>query len=392
MAEADKYDVVVVGSGPGGYVAAIRAAQLGLKTACVEKEKTFGGTCLNIGCIPSKALLESTAHYAFLTRHAKEFGILCESCKVDFSQFMRKKQEAVSASTAGVEYLFKKNRIDSIIGKARFINPTTLEIDQKQRVEAKNIIVATGSEPITLPFLPIDEKTIVTSTGALRLEKIPKEMIVVGGGVIGVELASVYSRLGTKVTVIEMLDQICTPLDPSISRGFLQILQKQGIAFWLKAKVIEAKQTVLKVEHEGQVKEIGADVILVAVGRRPYTQGLDLEKVNIKLNAHGFLPVDKDFRTSVPSIYGIGDVIDGPMLAHRASEEGMAAAEIIAGGKASVDYASIPNVIYTHPEVATVGLSEQEARTAKLDIMIGTCSSRPTPGLDAQGKQKGRSK
>ena len=393
------YDVAVIGSGPGGYVAAIRAAQLGLKVACIEKEKALGGTCLNIGCIPSKALLEASAHFAFLTHHAKDFGILCDAPHLNLSQMMKKKEEAVKASSSGIDYLFKKNKIDRITGKARLLSPNSLEVvngNEKEQLTAKNIILATGSEPISLPFLPIDEKTVLTSTGALSLEKVPKELVVIGGGVIGVELASVYSRLGAKVTVVEMLNQICTPLDPTLSHLFLQILQRQKITFLLQAKVTEAKkqgeEIVIKVEHEGKVKELKGDAVLVAVGRRPFTEGLGVETLNITLHK-GFVSVDAHFRTSIPSIYAIGDLIDGPMLAHRASEEGVAVAEIIAGKQvAAINYIAIPNVIYTHPEVATVGLTEQEAKEAKLDVMVGICPFRANPRARCAGETEGQVK
>lgn len=389
------FDVAVIGSGPGGYVAAIRAAQLGLKTACIEKEKTLGGTCLNVGCIPSKALLESSYHYTFLTKRAKDFGIYFESPRVDLHQMMRKKHEAVEASTSGIDFLFKKNQIEKIEGKAKFLTPDTLEVTQergKQTIQARHIIIATGSEPISLPFLPIDEKTIITSTGALALEKIPNEMIVIGGGVIGVEIASIYNRLGSKVTIIEMLEQICTPLDTATSHAFLQILKNQGLNFLLKAKAIESKKEgqkiSLKVEHEGKREEISADAILVAIGRKPYTQDLGLEKIGIQLTQKGFLPVDGRFRTIIPSIYAIGDVIEGPMLAHRASEEGVAVAEIIAGHFAQVDYICIPNIIYTHPEVTSIGLTEQEAK-AKFDVSMGKCFFKANARARCVGEKEG---
>lgn len=389
------YDLVVIGSGPGGYVAAIRASQLGLKVACIEKENTLGGTCLNVGCIPSKALLESSSHFSYLTRHAKEFGILCDNPHVDFSQLMKKKQQAIDASTSGIEFLFKKNKITTIHGKAQLITPTTIKVGNDE-ISAKNILLATGSSPVLLPFLSIDEKTVVTSTGALKLETIPPKMVVIGGGVIGVELASVYSRLGSQVTVVEMLDQICTPLDRSTSRMFLQILQKQGITFLMKAKVTEAKkqgsQTALKVEHEDKTLELLADVVLIAVGRKPYTEGLGLENVSLPLTDKGFVSVDKNFRTAIPSIYAIGDVIEGPMLAHRASEEGMVVAELIHGSRSKMDYLCLPNVIYTHPEVASVGLSEDDARLAKIEIFQGICSFKANPRARCAGEMEGQVK
>lgn len=390
-----KYDVVVIGSGPGGYVAAIRCAQLGLKTACVEKEKTLGGTCLNVGCIPSKALLQSSEHYDWIRHESKTHGISCPEVSIDFPQMMIRKEQVVKSLVQGVATLFKKHKIENIQGTARFISANQIEVSSSngsQTIEASSFILATGSEPIPLPFLPFDEKVIVSSTGALRLEKIPKKLTVVGAGVIGVELASVYNRLGTEVTIVEMLDHICPAMDETICKSLLQILKKQGLTFYLGAKVIDGKSkkggVELSVEHGGEKLSLTSDVVMVAIGRRPYSTGLGLQEIGIKLE-RGMVGVDANFKSSIPHIYAIGDLIDGPMLAHKASEEGYAVAEIIAGHSPHVNYLSIPNVIYTHPEVAAVGMTEKEAIDAGLDIVIGTVAFRGNPRARCSGYMEG---
>lgn len=354
----EAYDVVVIGSGPGGYVAAIRAAQLGLKTACIEMEKTLGGTCLNIGCIPSKALLETTQVLSFLKGHGEKMGIEAPTLNINFPAMMKRKDAVVKTITDGVKGLFKKNNVTSIFGKASITGPNAVEVNG-ETIQAKNIILATGSIPIALPNFPFDEKKIVSSTGALTLEKIPTKLVVVGAGVIGVELGSVYARLGSKVTFIEALDTICGNLDPDIHRSLLSLLKKQGLEFHLGTTADAASLA-------------DADVILVAIGRKPNSAGLD--KAGIALTQKGLVIVDESFKTSVPSIYAIGDLIEGPMLAHRASEEGTVCAEIIAGHSASVDYMTIPSIIYTHPEVASLGFTEPEAKEKGLEPFIGICS------------------
>lgn len=396
---AQEYDVVVIGSGPGGYVAAIRASQLGFKTACIEKEKTLGGTCLNVGCIPSKALLQSTEHFAWIQHSASEQGINCTGLSVNFPQMMKRKVDVVQSLTQGVSGLFKRHNVTHIQGTARFISSQTIEISNgnnksaaKQKITAKHFILATGSEPIPLPFLNFDEKLVLSSTGALSLAQIPKKMIVVGGGVIGVELASVYNRLGTEVVIVEMLEGICVAMDDAVSKTLLQVLKKQGISFYLGAKVIESTQDkkgiCLKIEQNGQKLDLSADVVLVAVGRRPYSAGLGLQEIGITMQK-GLVAVDNNFRSSVPNIYAIGDLIEGPMLAHRASEEGCAVAEILAGHKPRLNYMAIPNVIYTHPEVASLGLTEKEARATGADIVIGTASFRGNPRARCAGDMEG---
>lgn len=373
-----KYDVVFIGSGPAGYFGAIRAAQLGLKTACIEKHSRVGGTCLNVGCIPSKTLLSTTEHYEWLKKEAQGQGIICKDMSFDFPSMMKRKEEVVDGLTNGVAGLFKKNQIDSIKGTAQFISPNEIMVGS-EKIEAKNFVISTGSESTPIPFLPFDEKKVLSSTGALALQAVPKKMLVIGAGVIGVELASVYNRLGTEIVIIEMLDKITPMMDAAVSRTLQQILKKQGFTFHLGAKVTKADvkdQVSLEVQTAEGTQTLKGDCVLVAVGRRPYTKDLGLENVNIALDKHGFIQVDKQFRTSVPNIYAIGDVIEGPMLAHKAFREGMVAAEIIAGQSSRINYLSVPNVIYTNPEVAAVGLTEQEAKELGLELKIGTSHFR----------------
>jgi len=377
------FDIAVIGAGPGGYVAAIRAAQLGMKVVCVDKGPALGGSCLNVGCIPSKCLLESSEKYYWLQNSAKEHGINVEA-SLDFSPMMQRKEKVVKGLTDGVANLFKHYKIERITGEASFQSPNKLQVNQ-QIIEAKSIILATGSEPTPLPILPFDEKLILSSTGALALSSIPKTMIVVGAGVIGVELASVYQRLGCQVTLIEMLDYICPGMDAAISKMLLATLKKQGLTFHLSAKVVSAEGTTLKVLLNEQEQTFSADVILVAVGRRPYTTGLKLQEIGVTTTPKGFISVDSNFRTSQPNIYAIGDLIEGPMLAHRASEEGVAVAELLAGLKPHLNYLAIPNVVYTHPEAAAVGMTEKEARDAGLELLMGTSFMRGNPRARCAG-------
>jgi len=337
------YDLVVIGAGPGGYVAAIRAAQLGLKVACIEKRKTLGGTCLNVGCIPSKVLLNDS------------------ECSTDLSKMMSRKTQVISGFTKGIEGLFKKNKVEWILGEAKLKTPHQIEVDGKI-VEAKNIILATGSTPIELPFLPFDEKKILSSTGALSLDKVPKKMLIVGAGVIGCELGSVYQRLGTEVTFIEALDRICPAFDMALSKALLKTLSAQGMVFNLSHKVLKAKDTTLTCQSDKGEIDFSADLILVAIGRKPNSAHLGLEKVGVEIDPKGFVLIDSSFRTSQPHIFAIGDLVEGPMLAHKASEEGVAVAELIGGHRPEVNYLAIPNVAYTHPEVAAVGLTEEEIK------------------------------
>lgn len=391
-----EYDIAIIGSGPGGYVAAIRAAQLGFKTVCIEKEKTLGGTCLNIGCIPSKALLQSSEYYELMQKEAKDHGIGFKDLSFNFPQMMDRKAKVVKSLVDGVASLFKKNNVTRLEGSARLIDSHSLDVANGKgntKVEAENIILATGSEPVPLPFLPFDEKVVVSSTGALEFPSVPKTILVVGAGVIGVELASVYNRLGSKVIVVEMLDRICFPMDLTLSKTLLSVLKKQGIDFYLSAKVTKAQSgqggVTLTVNIDQKDVAMDANVALVAIGRRPYTKGLGLDKVDIKTTKKGFVEVDSNFRTSQPNIYAIGDLVEGPMLAHKASEEGIAAVEIIAGLKPHVNYLAIPSVVYTHPEAASVGFSEEEALASGLELKIGTSFFRGNPRARCGGYTEG---
>ncbi len=393
----EKYDVIVIGSGPGGYVAAIRASQLGLKTACIEKTKELGGTCLNVGCIPSKALLQSSEFYWKIGQEAKTHGIEVVKTDLHFNEMMSRKQKIVASFNDGIGALFKKNKITRYAGTASFSTPTQIQIlgdSSSQEISARYIIIATGSEPIALPFLPFDERRILSSTGALALNQVPKKMLVVGAGIIGVELGSVYSRLGSNVTFVEFLNRICPTLDESLSKELHRVLMAQGMQFHLSSKVVSAnigdKQISLKVQMPDKTEqEMDADVILVCIGRKPYTQGLHLEKAGIETTDKGFIKIDGTFRTNQPHIFSIGDCVDGPMLAHKASEEGIAVAEIIAGHHPKIEYAAIPNVVYTHPEVASVGMTEEEAKAAGIAIKVGTFAFKANSRARCTGEEEG---
>ena len=388
---SELFDVIVIGSGPGGYVAAIRAAQLGFKTACVEKDPYLGGVCLNVGCIPSKALLQSTELYYKMVHHGKEYGIE-GNIELNFAQMMKRKNSIVSGFNTGIASLFKKNKITKIQGTATFTSSETITVAGKE-IRGKNFILATGSEPMPLPFLPFDEKKVISSTGALSLQEIPKKMIVVGAGVIGVELGSVYSRLGTEVHFIEFLDRICPTLDKGLSKALEHSLTKQGLTFALKTKVIQAKindKVDLTIEKpNGGQEQISSDLVLVSIGRMPYTKELGLEAIGIKTDPKGFIPINGSFQTSLPHIFAIGDIVDGPMLAHKASEEGSAVAEILAGMKPHIEYIAIPNVVYTHPEVASVGLTVEQTKEMHISTKIGQfpmkANSRARASSDDEG-------
>ncbi len=399
------YDIAIIGAGPGGYVAALRAAQLGFKVVCIDKRPTLGGTCLNVGCIPSKALLQSTELLLHLQTHAKEMGIECQQLLVHFPQMMERKEKVVNGLVAGVAGLFQRHHIPVIQGEASFIDPHRLRIRQaekegkgekEQEIEASFILIATGSAPIPLPDLPFDEKQIVSSTGALSLPKVPQRLVVIGGGVIGVELASVYRRLGAHITIIEMLDHLCTGLDRSLSQSLLQLLKKQGIELYLSSRVVTAvkqpDEVILTIDRNETLQNLSAEIVLVAIGRTPYTEGLQLEKVGIQKDRKGFIQVDRMFRTAHPHIFAFGDVIPGMMLAHRASAEGVAIIEALKGDHPLVHSLAIPNVIYTYPEVASVGLSEQEARDAGLDCLIGTSFLKGNPRARCSGETDGFAK
>lgn len=382
------YDVIVIGAGPGGYVAAIRAAQLGLKVACVEKRATLGGTCLNVGCIPSKALLHSSEWFWKMQKEGAHHGILTSSLSYDWKIMQTRKEQVVLQLTKGIEGLFKKHKIDRLQGVGCFKGPHELAVGN-EIFKAKSFILATGSEPIALPFLPFDEKKILSSTGALALPSIPKKLLIVGAGIIGVELGSVYKRLGADVVFIEFLDRICPNFDLEISKQLLKIFTAQGMTFHLSHKVVSAKGTCLKAESNGQTTDFEGDAILVAIGRKAYTEGLGLESVHIQKTPKGLIPVDASFRTSQPHIFAIGDVIDGPMLAHKASEEGVAVAELLAGHRPSIDYLAIPNVAYTFPEVASVGLTEEELKAKNIAYKAGKFPFKANSRARCTGEEEG---
>jgi dihydrolipoamide dehydrogenase len=373
---SDSFDVIVIGSGPGGYVCAIRAAQLGLKVACVEKRPTLGGTCLNIGCIPSKALLQSSEEFE-KTRHAlADHGVLVDGVKLDLARMQARKAEVVNANTKGVEFLFRKNKVTWLKGAGRISGPGSVDVDGKT-YSTKNIVIATGSESVPLAGVTVDEKQIVTSTGALELDKVPGHLVVIGGGVIGLELGSVWRRLGAEVTVVEFLDRIVPGMDTEIATAFQRILQKQGIKFRLSTKVTGATVAetgvTLTVEpvKGGAAETIAADVVLLSIGRRPYTEGLGLEAAGVELDDRKRVKVDPHYATNVPGIYAIGDVIAGPMLAHKGEDEGVAVAEILAGQAGHVNYNAIPGVVYTWPEVASVGQTEEELKAGGIAYTVG---------------------
>ena len=375
------YDLIVIGTGPGGYVCAIRAAQLGLKTAVVEKCATFGGTCLNVGCIPSKAMLHASELYEESGHSFAQMGIKIEKLSIDLAALLKYKQGNVESNVKGVDFLFKKNKIEAFHGAGRIAAPGKVEVKaadgKTQTLETKNIVIATGSDVARLPGIDIDEKRVVSSTGALDLAKVPQKLLVVGAGIIGMELGSVWRRLGAEVTVVEFLDHILPGLDSEIARQFQRIQQRQGIAFKLSSKVtgVDTSGKSLKVKVEpvdgGAAETIDADVVLVAIGRVPYTEGLGLEAAGVKKDNRGRVVIDPHFATSVAGIYAIGDAVAGPMLAHKAEEEGVAVAEILAGQAGHVNYGVIPNVVYTVPEIASVGKTEEELKAAGVAYQTG---------------------
>lgn len=375
------YDLIVIGSGPGGYVCAIRAAQLGMKVAVVEKEKTFGGTCLNVGCIPSKAMLHASELFEQAGHAFGKMGIKVGAPALDLPAMLKFKEEGVDGNVKGVSFLFRKNKVETHAGVGRITAPGSVEVKPARgaatTIEGNAVVIATGSDVARLKGITIDEKRIVSSTGALSLSKVPQHLLVVGAGVIGLELGSVWRRLGAEVTVVEFLDRIVPGIDAELARQFQRILEKQGIAFKLTSKVaaIDTKGPMLKAAVEpaagGDASLIEADVALVAIGRVPYTEGLGLETIGLALDNRGRIPVDEHFATVVPGVYAIGDVIAGPMLAHKAEDEGVAIAEILAGKVGHVHYDVIPNVIYTSPEVASVGKTEEELKAANVSYNVG---------------------
>jgi len=396
----ESFDLAIIGTGPGGYVAAIRAAQLGMKVAVVEKRATFGGTCLNVGCIPSKALLQSSHLFEQAGHDLGVHGIVLGPPKLDFAQLMKRKGEVVDATTKGVAFLFRKNKITAFQGTGRIEKAGSVVVlgDDgaiKDTLAAKNILIASGSEVTPLPGVAVDEKKIVSSTGALELAEVPKHLVVVGAGIIGLELGSVWRRLGSEVTVVEFLDRITPGVDDEITKQFQRSLTKQGLKFKLSSKVTKAETTdsgvTLTVEPAkgGAAETLQADIVLVSIGRRPLVEGLGLDKVGVKLTAHGRIAVDAHLQTSVPGIYAIGDVIDGPMLAHKASEDGIACVETIAGQKGHVDWDLVPSVIYTQPEVAWVGKTEEQLKAAGVAYKVGKYPFTADPRSRANGATEG---
>ncbi|MBK7958742.1 MAG: dihydrolipoyl dehydrogenase [Bacteroidetes bacterium] len=392
-----KYDITIIGGGPGGYVAAIRCAQLGMKVALIEKYSTLGGTCLNVGCIPSKALLDSSEHYYKATKEFAEHGINIGKMDIDFSQMIKRKAEVVSQTCAGIDFLMKKNKIDVINGLGSFVDKSTIKVVKDDKTEViistDKTIIATGSKPTKLPFLPIDKERIITSTEALKLKEIPKHLIIIGGGIIGVELGSVYGRLGSKVTVVEYLDRIVPSLDSEVGKEMARLLKKQGFSILTSHKVtgatVKGKDVTVTAEADGKPVEIKGDYCLVAVGRSPYTEGLGLENAGVELDERKRVKTDDHCQTNVPGIYAIGDVVKGAMLAHKAEEEGVYVAEIIAGQKPHINYNLIPGVAYTWPEAAGVGKTEDELKAEGAAYKVGKfpfkASGRARASMDTDG-------
>lgn len=399
MNESDiVYDLAVIGAGPGGYVAAIRAAQLGLKTVCIESRSSLGGTCLNVGCIPSKALLQSSEAYHQMHATAKENGITFDNLSINIKKMMARKNKIVKILTRGIETLFKKNNINHLNGTASFIDKNTLKVksskdDSESIIKANNILIATGSQPIEFPNAPFDGERIISSTEALSLEDVPNELVIVGGGVIGLELGSVWARLGAKITIIEATPTILPNMDKDIIDTMTAVFKKDKFKIhtsaYFKEVVKNSDNLVVIAEKDGEKTEIPCDKLLIAVGRKPYTVGLDLEKVDIKANESGRLDVDENYRTNIPNIYAIGDLIAGPMLAHKAEEEGVSCVEKIAGKAGHVNYETIPGVVYTWPEVAAIGKTEAQCQEKGIEYKIGKfpfmANGRARCGFETRG-------
>jgi dihydrolipoamide dehydrogenase len=388
---SDPFDVIVIGAGPGGYVCAIRASQLGMKVACVEKRATLGGTCLNVGCIPSKALLQSSEEFHHAANALKDHGVLVDSVKLDLARMQARKSEVVSANVKGVEFLFRKNKVTWLKGTGRITEPGKVDVDGTT-YDARHIVIATGSESVPLAGVEVDEKQIVSSTGGLELDKVPRHLVVIGAGYIGLELGSVWRRLGAEVTVVEFLDRIVPTMDGEVAKALERILTRQGMKFRLGTKVTGARKgtdgVTLTIEPAkgGAGAELTADIVLLSIGRRAYTEGIG---AGVELDERGRVKTDGHYATNVPGIYAIGDAIAGPMLAHKAEEEGVALAEIIAGQAGHVNYAAIPGVVYTWPEVASVGQTEEELKTAGVAYKIGkfpfTANGRARAMGDTEG-------
>ncbi len=394
----EQYDLIVIGAGPGGYVAAIRAAELGMKTACVEKDARPGGVCLNVGCIPSKALLESTENYHIAKNRLGEHGIRVEGVSIDLAALMERKQTIVTALVENVRKLMERSGVRLIRGSARLKSAREVEVSAPDSglssYSAKAVLLATGSDPVELPFLPFDDRLVVNSTGALEFESVPERLGIVGGSFIGLELGSVWARMGSRVTVIELLPRIAFTLDGQVGRLLERLLARQGIDFRVKTKVVRAEKSTRNVRlfldtGEGRQEEAVFDKVLVAVGRKPLVRGLGLDELGIRLGPGGFVMVDEDYRTNVPGVYAIGDLIPGPMLAHKASAEGVAAVERLAGLSSEVDYDSIPAVLYTSPEAASVGKSEQELKELGVDYKLAVYPFTGTGRAQCQGETAG---
>ncbi len=392
------FDVVVIGSGPGGYVSAIRCAQLGFSTAIIEKYPTLGGTCLNVGCIPSKALLDSSHHYHDAVSHFKDHGIeISGEIKANIEQMIARKASVVDQNVSGIKYLMDKNKITVLEGVGSFEDATHIKVThggKSETVEAKNVIIATGSKPSTLPFITIDKERIITSTEALKLKEIPKHLIVIGGGVIGLELGQVYLRLGAQVSVVEFMDRIIPGMDAALSKELTKVLKKQGMKFYTshKVKSVENVKGIVTIQADnakGETITLNGDYALVSVGRRPYTDGLAADKAGVKISERGMIEVNEHLQTNVPNIYAIGDVVRGAMLAHKAEEEGVMVAEILAGQKPHIDYNLIPGVVYTWPEVAAVGKTEEQLKEAKTDYKVGNFPMKALGRSRASGDTDG---
>ena len=372
-------DVVILGGGPGGYVAAIRAAQLGHTTVCVEMDKTLGGTCVNVGCIPSKALLSSSEHYEFMTQHAAEHGIGVDGIRLDLAKMLKRKDDVVGQNTKGIEFLFRKNKITWAKGRGALRANNVVEVTAADGTvttyQAKNVIIATGSLPIELPFLKFDEERVLSNTGALKIPEVPKHLIVIGGGVIGLELGSVWRRLGAKVTVVEFMPTILPGMDEAIVKEAEKVFKKQGLVLRTGSKVTGARRegaaVFIDVEKDGATETLEADYVLLSVGRKPSLTGVDASALGLSVGARGEIIVDDQMRTNLPNVYAIGDCIGGKLLAHKAEEEGVVAAEVIAGKRVHMHYRSIPSVVYTWPEIASVGLAEHEVRASGREYKVG---------------------
>jgi len=378
-----KYDVTVIGSGPGGYVAAIRCAQLGFKTALIEKYSTLGGTCLNVGCIPSKALLDSSEHFHNATHHFETHGLEVKGIEVNLAKMIERKNGVIKQTCDGIDFLMKKNKIDVFHGMGSFVNANLIQIDgeKSQQIETDKVIIATGSKPASLPGIELDKKRIITSTEALNMKEIPKHLIIIGGGVIGLELGSVYARLGAKVSVVEYTDTIIPSMDAALGKELQRVLRKQGFEFHfshkVKSAVSKGKEVIVTADNaKGEEVVLKGDYCLVSVGRKPYTDQLGLDKIGLQLDERGRIPTDQHLETAIKGIYAIGDVVAGPMLAHKAEEEGVFVAEIMAGQKPHINYKLIPGVVYTWPEVAGVGSTEEELKKAGIQYKVGSFPMR----------------